>query len=142
MTALVPHQQLEVILSQQDIPGPPPLYHLTVPLPQFIGGSHQEGDTRFPFHHLLRMTLHQYNQQAICQHLAEDAAHAILSHLSSPLHHCQSPVTPLLSHHLLQMPLLLKSIAQETPPLLKDIMSAIPPSLLLHQEDGTNPKDP
>jgi hypothetical protein len=129
MMTPVPHQQLEVTPSQLDTLDPPPLHRPTVPPPQFIGGSHQEGDIRFHFHPQLRMTPHQYNQQAICQHLAEDAAHAILSHLSFPLCHCRSPVTPLLSNHLLQMPLLLKSIAQETPPLLEDIMTAIPPSL-------------
>jgi hypothetical protein len=136
----MPHQQLEVIPSQLDTLDPPPLHRLTVPPPQFIGKLQQQGDIRFPFHHPLRTTPHQYNQQAIHQHLAEDAAHTILSHLSSPLCHCQSPVTPLLNHHLLQMPLLLKSTAQETPPLLEDIMAVIPPSLSLPQEDGHKSK--
>jgi hypothetical protein len=59
---LVPHQQLEVTPSQPDTLGPLPLHHLIVLPPQFIGGSHQEEDTRFLFHPQLRMTLHQYNQ--------------------------------------------------------------------------------
>ena len=124
MMTPMPHQQWGAIPSQQSTPGPPPLHCLIVLPPQFIEGSHQEGDTRFCFHPQLRMTLHQYNQQAICQHLAEDAAHAILSHLSFPLHHCQSPVTFLLDHHQLQKLPLQKSIAQEMLPLLEDIMSA------------------
>jgi hypothetical protein len=50
MMTLVPHQQLEAILSQLDTLDLPPLYHPTVLPPQFVGGSHQEGDKRFLFH--------------------------------------------------------------------------------------------
>jgi hypothetical protein len=140
MMTPMPHQQPEVILSQLNTLDLSPLHHLTVPLPQFIGGSHQEGDTRFCFHPQLRTTPHQYNQQAIRQHLAEDVAHTILSHLSSPLCCCRSPVTPLLSNHLLQTLLLLKSTAQETLPLLEDIMVVVPPSLPPLWEDGCKSK--
>jgi hypothetical protein len=50
MMTPVPHQQWGAIPSQQGTPGPPPLHRPIVSLPQFIGGSHQEGDTRFLFH--------------------------------------------------------------------------------------------
>jgi hypothetical protein len=50
MTIPMPHQQPEAILSQLDTLDLPPLHCPTVLPPQFIEGSHQEGDIRFLFH--------------------------------------------------------------------------------------------